>query len=140
MDWVYGGKPLHEAPEGFVGFVYLITEIESGKKYVGKKLFWGMRKVKGRRKKTESNWREYFGSSKALQDRLEVLGPEGYHREILHLCKSKGDMTFLEMREQFQRDVLFREDYYNEFMGGRLHSKHLKGVREDYNDRNATSS
>lgn len=132
MGWKYKGEVLEEAPKEYVGFVYLITEKETGRKYVGKKLFWGMRKVKGRRKKVESNWKDYFGSSQALQDRLAKLGPEGYDREILHLCKAKGDMTYLEMKEQFDRDVLFREDYYNAFIGGKLHAKHLKGVKEDY--------
>ena len=36
--------------------------------------------------------------------------------------------TYFEMKEQFQRDVLFRDDYYNEFIGGKIHSKHLKGI------------
>ena len=109
--------------------MYLIEEIDTGMKYVGKKLFKkpAYRQVKGKRKKyqKDSDWRDYFGSSKSLQESLEERGPEGYRRIILHLCKKKGMMSYLEMKEQIEREVLLRDDYYNAFIGGKIHARHL---------------
>lgn len=137
--WTYKNEEYDTAPDDYLGFVYLITEKSTGKKYVGKKLFWNKpvwRKVDGKRKrvKKESDWKKYHGSSKALQEQVEKHGPENYDREILHLCKAKGEMSFIELEEQMQRRVLFRTDYYNEFIGCKLHSKHVKSLAERYED------
>ena len=133
--WYYENKEYDETPEEFQGFVYLITDINNGKKYVGKKNFWKPKilpitKTRKRRKRTrvESDWRLYFGSSEEVKLLVETKGQKNFKREILRLCKTKGEMTYFEMKEQFDRDVLLRDDYYNEFIGGKIHSKHLKGV------------
>ena len=69
--WHYNGKEYDETPEEYQGFVYMITELDTGKKYIGKKFFWKPKtlpitKTRKRRVKTrvESDWRTYFGSSK----------------------------------------------------------------------------
>lgn len=133
--WYYENKEYDETPEEFQGFVYLITDINNGKKYVGKKNFWKPKilpitKTRKRRKRTrvESDWKLYFGSSEEVKLLVETKGQENFKREILRLCKTKGEMTYFEMKEQFDRNVLLRDDYYNEFIGGKIHSKHLKGV------------
>ena len=120
-----------------VGFVYLITEIDSEKKYVGKKLFWSKRKLpplKGKKRRRtvikESDWRDYFGSSEELKQLVESTGADKYHREILHLCYSKGAMSYLELKEQIDREVLFRDDYFNEFVGAKIHSKHVSELKK----------
>jgi hypothetical protein len=41
------------------------------------------------------------------------MGDEGFYREILHLCKTKGECSYMEAKEQFDREVLFTDDYYN---------------------------
>jgi hypothetical protein len=66
--WKLKEKVINEVPDGMEGFVYLITNLENGKKYIGKKTFWERRKDRktGRRKKKESNWRDYFGSCDEL--------------------------------------------------------------------------
>lgn len=135
MTWFYNNKkydPTEEELSEYVGFVYLITEKETGKKYVGKKFFWSVRKLpplKGqkrkRTKKTQSDWMKYYGSSEQLKLLVEERGGDAYHREILHLCKTKGECSYLEAKEQFDRDVLLRSEYYNEFIGCKIHSKHL---------------
>lgn len=119
--------------EDYVGFVYLIEEKESGMKYVGKKLFHRSKtlqptKTRKRKRKVlvESDWKTYFGSSTAVAKRLKELGPEGYNREILHLCETKGECSYLEAKEQFERDVLRRDDYYNGIIQCRINAKHLK--------------
>ena len=74
----------------------------------------------------ESDWKQYYGSSEDLKTLVENKGEDFYYREILHLCKSKGECSYLEAKEQFDRDVLYRDDYFNEFIGCKIHSKHLK--------------
>tara|TARA_R100000027_G_scaffold34291_1_gene25141 strand:- start:410 stop:820 length:411 start_codon:yes stop_codon:yes gene_type:complete len=134
--WYYKDKEFNETPEDFQGFVYMITDINTGRKYIGKKNFWKPKilpKTKTRKRRvrtrTESDWRTYFGSSEEVKLLVEERADD-FKREILRLCKSKGEMTYFEMKEQFDRDVLFREDYYNEFIGGKIHSKHLKGISD----------
>lgn len=138
MTWLYQDEIYESPTEELVGFVYLITEVDTGKKYVGKKLFFSTRKLpplKGKKRRRtvvkESDWRDYFGSSEELKSLVESNGGDKYHREILHLCKSKGAMSYLELKEQVERDVLFRDDYYNEFIGAKIHSKHVTDLRND---------
>jgi hypothetical protein len=125
-------EPTEDELGKYVGFVYLITERDTGKKYIGKKFFWSKRRLpplKGKsRKRTvvkESDWKDYYGSSEHLKTLVEKKGEDVYYREILHLCETKGECSYLEAKEQFLRDVLLREDYYNEFIGCKIHSKHL---------------
>jgi len=130
-SWIYQNKEFtSEDIQDYVGFVYIITNMSNLKSYVGQKKFWSsktiQRKKKKKRLKVESNWPEYFGSSSALQKDLEELGAYKFEREILHLCKSKSWMNYLELKEQIQRDVLLSETYYNEYLGGRINRKHLK--------------
>ena len=131
--WLYENKLFDETPEKFQGFVYCITELDTGKKYIGKKFFWKPKtlpitKTRKRRVKTrvESDWRKYYGSSKEVQSLVESKGEDNYKREILKLCKTKGECTYYEMKEQFDRNVLLSDEYYNEFIGGKIHSKHVK--------------
>ena len=127
MIWTYQQQPLEEIPEGYIGFVYLITNLKSGQKYIGKKLAQFKRTkppLKGkklkRRSVVESDWREYWGSSERLQADVADLGPENFTREILYLCKSKAEMSYLEAREQFERRVLETDDYYNGIINVRV--------------------
>lgn len=131
--WYYESKEYDETPEEYQGFVYLITELDTGKKYIGKKNFWRPKVLpknskRNRRVRTrvESDWRKYFGSNKEVQALVESNGIENYKREILRLCKTKGEMSYYEAKLQFENDVLLRDDYYNEFIGCRIHSRHLK--------------
>ena len=127
MIWTYQQQPLEEIPEGYIGFVYLITNLTTGQKYIGKKLaqFKKTRPpLKGkklkRRTTVESDWRDYWGSSERLQADVNTLGPENFTREILYLCKSKAEMSYLEAREQFERRVLETDDYYNGIINVRV--------------------
>lgn len=117
----------------YYGFVYMITDITNNKKYIGKKLLWNSKilpvtKTRKRRKKTlvESDWREYYGSSKEVQALVEQHGRDNFKRVILRLCKSKGECSYYEAKMQFHYDVLLNDEFYNDFIGCRIHSKHLK--------------
>ena len=131
--WHYNGKEYDETPEEYQGFVYMITELDTGKKYIGKKFFWKPKtlpitKTRKRRVRTrvESDWRTYFGSSKEVHGLVECKGSSNFKREILHLCRTKGECSYYEAKEQFARNVLLSDDYYNEFIGCKIHSRHLK--------------
>jgi hypothetical protein len=130
--WKYKGKVLKEIPEGFVSFVYLITNKVDGRQYVGKKLFKFTRTTKKRgkrvKKEIDSDWLDYYGSNKELNGDVEALGKKSFKREILYLCKSKGEASYLEAKEQFTRDVLLSEDYYNTWISVRVRKSHLKSM------------
>ena len=134
--WYYENKLYDEAPNEYMGFVYLITDTVANKKYVGKKLFWNKRKLKPLKGKTrrriqvvESDWKNYYGSNGELQLIVETSDAERFEREILHLCTKKGIMSYLEAREQFDRNVLLSDEYYNNFIGCKIHGKHVLGLR-----------
>ena len=125
-------EPTEEELSQWQGFVYMITERSSNKKYIGKKFFWRRRRLpplKGKTRKRivikESDWKTYYGSSEDLKTLVEERGDDNYYREILRLCKTKGECSYYEAKEQFERDVLLKDDYYNEFIGCKIHSKHL---------------
>ena len=133
MTWTYNNVTFEDTPEEYQGFVYQLTEVHSNKKYIGKKNFWKpktlpLTKTRKRRirTRTESNWKDYYGSSNEVRYLVEQYGPYRFKREILKLCKTKGEMSYYEAKLQFDNDVLFRDDYYNEFIGCKIHSKHLK--------------
>lgn len=127
MHWTYQGNPVDEIPEGIIGFVYLITNLTNNKKYIGKKLaqFKKTRpplkgKKRKRRSTIESDWRDYWGSSDKLQIDIETLGPEHFTREVLYYCTSRGELSYLEAREQFDRQVLLTDEYYNGIINVRV--------------------
>ncbi len=140
MQWTYRGNIIDEIPKDIEGFVYLITNLTNNKKYVGKKLakFKTTKPpLKGKKNKRrgykESDWKDYWGSSDHLNEDVQTLGPEHFTREILHMCPSRGVMSYLEAREQFERRVLETDEYYNGIINVRVGSskilkEHLKAI------------
>ena len=130
MTWIYNNQPLEEIPDGYTSFVYLITNLRTGKMYVGKKLFKFTRttKKKGKkvRKQVASDWLDYYGSNKDLLNHVNILGKDSFKREILFLCKTKGEASYYEAKEQFARDALISEQYYNEWIMVRVRKSHVK--------------
>ena len=133
--WYYRNISFKETPEDYQGFVYEITELRTGKKYIGKKNFWkpktlpkNSKRKRRIRTRVESDWRSYFGSSGILNQLVEEQGDQNFKKVILKLCKTKGEMSYYEAKLQFEKDVLFKEEYYNEFIGCKIHAKHLKGI------------
>ena len=126
-NWTYEGKVVEELPKDCEAFVYLITNIITHQKYVGKKLakFKTTKKpLKGRKNKRrgtkESDWRAYWGSNSHLVDDVLRLGEHRFTREILHYCPSRGVASYLEAQEQFERKVLETDDYYNGIINVRI--------------------
>lgn len=140
MQWIHNHFPVTGLPDDCVGFVYLITNKTNGRKYIGKKLAKfskttyktvtqknGVKKRKAIRTKIDSDWRDYWGSSKELLSDIELLGPQNFAREILYYCKSKAECSYLEAREQFDRRVLESNQYYNGQISIRVHGSHILG-------------
>ena len=135
MQWTNQGKIVEQIPEEYVGFVYLITNLIDNRKYIGKKLAQfkvTQKPLKGkkikRRSTKESDWRDYWGSSDTLNEDVQNLGPENFTREILYYCTGRGEMSYLEAREQFERKVLETDEYYNGIINVRVGSS--KALRE----------
>lgn len=131
MTWIYNDKEItDEDLDGYVAFVYLIENLLTGKKYIGKKLlkFKRTKKIKGRKRKVsvESDWRTYFGSNNLLLADVKEHGEENFRREILMLCKSKGTANYYEMKYQIQHEVLEKDCWYNDQIRVRVHRSHIK--------------
>ena len=144
MSWTYENQLIELLPEDCIGFVYLITNVLSGRKYIGKKLAKfsktttrvvklknGTKKKKKTRSKIDSDWREYYGSSPELSKDIAELGTHNFTREILFYCKSKAECSYIEAREQFSRRVLESNDYYNGHIQVRVHGSHIKKLQEN---------
>ena len=94
MTWFYHNTTkefTEEDIKDYFGFVYLITNTQTGRKYIGKKFFTKSktRQIKGKKKKSRvsSDWMKYWGSNTELQEEVKLLGEGIFRREILHLCK-----------------------------------------------------
>ena len=138
MTWYYNDNEITELPEDCVGFVYVITNLTNGRKYIGKKLAKfsrttyktvklknGTKKRKKIRGKIESDWQTYYGSSNELTKDIELLGKDKFKREILHYCKSKAETSYQEAKLQFEHRVLESADWYNNNIQVRVHGSHI---------------
>jgi len=137
-EWLYKQGVLLEPPPEAIGFVYRITRLDTGRTYIGQKRFSKARtrkplkgKKRKRRDRVKSDWETYFGSCKELQDEVALLDEVNFRREVLFFCYSKAEMNYVELREQILHEVLIHpEDYYNSYIGTRIHRDHLRKFRE----------
>jgi len=139
MTWLFENAPVEVLPEDCVGYVYLITNLVTGRKYIGKKLAKfskttykvvklknGNKKRKKIRSKIDSDWQTYYGSNDELNKDIQTLGQDNFKREILYYCNSKAQCSYIEAREQFRHQVLESDDYYNGQISVRVHGSHIK--------------
>ena len=133
--WIYNGKVFESSDiQNWFGFVYCIHCITTGRSYIGRKYFWSFRKKKGasRRSKSESDWKQYYGSCPELKEDVKEFGKDKFTRTILSLHKTVGKTNYEETRQLFLNNVLtesldtgvpkyynsnilsryFRKDYY----------------------------
>lgn len=127
-------EPIELDPKKIYGFVYLIENLVNGRKYVGKKLFFfkGFKTVKKKKKRilVESDWKTYYGSSNALQKDINEIGKINFRRVILHLCTSKSECSYLEMKEQVERKAILSDEYYNDQIRVRVTRNQLTKYRK----------
>ena len=135
MTWIYENTPYTTTPDEYQGFVYCITNTSNGMKYIGKKNFWTIRKLKPLKGKTNrrhrreaTDWMAYCGSSAALTEDLSA-SPNPPVREILYLCANKTEMAYWETLLQFKLGVLFDPNYYNEFISCRINTQGVKHIQ-----------
>ena len=140
MVWLFENSQVDVLPDDCVGFVYLITNNATGKRYIGKKLAKfsrttyrvvkqknGIKKRKKIKSKIDSDWQLYYGSNDQLNKDIQQLGTQSFTREILFYCGSKAECSYIEAREQFRHQVLESDDYYNGQISVRVHGSHIKG-------------
>ena len=126
--WTYKGEVVEDIGN-HIGFVYMITNLRTERKYIGKKNFYfsKTKQVKGKKKKykVESDWKDYFGSNEELNHHVNIFGKEQFRREILRFCSSKGEMSYFEAKYQFENNVLESDQWYNSWISCKVHKKHL---------------
>ena len=130
--WIYKGGIFNSDDIGDnYGFVYRITNTTNSKSYIGRKYFVQKRKPKGgkRRVTSESNWKQYYGSSDELKRDIRDFGRENFRREILSLHTTLGRVNYEETKQLFLHNVLAEKlddgspAYYNSNILGRYYRK-----------------
>ena len=138
--WIFEGQPfLSESIDDNFGFVYLITNLQNNRKYIGRKYFWSFRKPPGKKRKVkkESDWKKYYGSCPELKEEIERLGRQSFSRTILSLHKTPGKTNFEETKQLFINNVLTESidkgvpAYYNSNILSRYYRKDYYGKGDD---------
>ena len=133
LNWLYKENDFTEDMIGdYYGFVYRITNLVDGKQYIGKKFFYSSKtkQVKGKKKrlKVSSDWQTYYGSNDILKKDVIMHGQDQFKREIIHLCKTKGECGYLEAKEQFTNGVLESDNFYNNWIMVRVRKSHIRNL------------
>ncbi len=139
-DWKYNGQTFTSDMVGdYFGFVYRITYLINGADYVGRKYFKTTRKLKPlkgrilkRHRIVETDWKEYWGSSKRLLEDIEKHGKHNFKREIICLCDTRGQTNYMEAKIQFDEDVLLNENNYNGIIAIKIGGGSIKKLAEGY--------
>lgn len=145
--WTYGKKTIKSVEdfpnhEELIGFIYKVTNLKTGKFYIGQKSLYHSRKTRISKKEKattgsrkifkkvvkESDWMTYHGSSKELQEDVTRLGPENFKREILELCCTKKYLSFCELSHQIKHDVL-KANSYNGNILGRYYARDMENCK-----------
>lgn len=128
-DWLFLGQPVDEPPLNAVGFIYRIERLDTGRKYIGKKLlqFKRTKQVKGVKKKmmVTSDWKTYYGSNHELIDEVASLGEDKFKREIIKFCYQKQECNYEETRYIMEERALFSDDYYNHWCTMKVTKAHI---------------
>ena len=129
-------------PENCIGFVYKITNIKTGKFYIGKKSLYSNVRKKLTKKElaeftgpgrkptkklvtSESNWMDYWGSNKGILQEIKEEGTDSFRKEILKFCFNKKQLTYWEVHYQCINEVLFTDKSYNDNVLAKFFRKDL---------------
>jgi hypothetical protein len=126
--WLYNNTPIQIPPENAIGFVYLITNLQNNKKYIGKKVFHFQKSIqknlKKKKIKVESDWKTYTGSNEDLLNDIKNFTPE-LKQEIIQICYFRSELSYIEAYHQFINNVLIDSSYYNNWISVKVTRKHL---------------
>lgn len=144
--WVFNNnniEDINQLPQNAYGFIYIITHIPTGRKYIGKKCLHNYtnkrlgkkeiaqqmgrgRKAKTKPLKKESDWKTYYGSTSYIKDLISENKQTELSREIIEIAYSKKQLTYLEIKLQFVNGVLENPDIWiNDNIGGRYFRKDI---------------
>lgn len=142
--WLFQNQPLNSPPQNATAFVYLIYNPTTNKSYIGKKQFYtkkitqktitqkdGSKIVKKKKISTESDWKLYNGSNTTLIEHAKI---HTLQKTILHICYSKSQASYLELKEQMIRDVILSPLYYNDWVSAKITRKHLQKFQQISSD------
>ena len=156
-SWTYQGRlitDISDMPEGTYGFIYEVRHKPSDTRYIGKKvLFFERNKRLGKRAlqalkeeraknglkgrvplkqkiRTESDWKDYFGSQKEIValSKNDIAG-ENWEKRILEFVPNKKLLTYYETKHLFINNVL--EDNYSAHINDNILGKFY---RKDFID------
>ena len=134
--WFYDGKSFTSADIGeYFGFVYHIANKINKRQYIGRKYFWQFRTPKGKKRKvkSESDWKNYYGSCPELKEDIIKFGRENFSPTILSLHKTVVKTHYEEKRQLFTNNVLTESlgDGTPKFYNSNILSRYF---RKDYYD------
>ena len=146
MTLTYQGRPITEIsdmPKGTIGFIYKITNHQTGEYYIGKKSLYAKRTLpplKGYKRKRkvikESKWLDYRSSNTQVQlwfHEQEAARLSGNYEnindslelKILRFCSTPKSLTYYEVEELFQNRVLEDKLSLNDNILGKFFRKDL---------------
>ena len=136
-------------PNNYEGYIYMTTNLETGRSYIGKKSFFhklnkklGKKELanlpvtRGRTKTTKlviksSDWKNYYGSAQEIKEDLKKYSKDKFIRVVLKLCKTKKELTYYECKYLFQYGVLEdRTTWINDNILGKFYTSDFKGPTE----------
>jgi hypothetical protein len=123
MHWTFrDDKTRVPQPDEYFGFVYIITNKKTQRKYIGCKQYWQMRH---RKRYKPSNWKVYTSSSKELCEDIDKIGKRNFKFEIIQEYTTKRGLHYYEQYYQMKYHVLTavlegtdQKEYYNKNVGG----------------------
>lgn len=129
--WQYDNNELTEEliPKKAIGFIYLITNINTKKKYIGRKLLTkaAYKTIKGIKKaiRKKSDYEIYYSSSPEIKKEIEIFGTDIFKREILLFCESKSILNYYEEKLQYEIGVLESLEYYNSNIRAKVFKRNI---------------
>ena len=141
--WLYKNKEVKELsdmPEDVFGFIYEVTHLPTGRKYLGKKqLISVTKKALGKKElalitdkraskkkivKKESDWKTYYGSHSEIKSLIKEGKQSEFSREILIFTPNKKLHTYYENKFLFIKGVIEPDsNYINDNIEGRYFRK-----------------
>lgn len=134
MTWFYEDKPIEKIEdipvEKAIGFIYIITQLSTGKRYLGKKLLTksSRKTINGKTKKTrtESDWKTYWSSSPKVKELVKEVGEHDFRRDIIQFVTSKGSLAYNEELALYMLGALETDKWFNDNIRAKVYRSWCK--------------